>query len=297
MKNTRHIQWRLALLEAVCISSVILGLYYYWFGLANRHIIFLYKHTPVGIPSAQPFDEMTSSRYWMAGLVASGIAMALYTPICWLRGWLRGHLKQWVPPPWWQIWLLVAFPLSLGIPAITMTMNQPTLPPALAFACVGATLAGLTIALLAGDWAARYPRSLLWLVADGLGLMPALLLLRAVELPARGLSVSPAMVWIIAIGGLLAGVIWLAGLSLVRFWRRTPMPSAGAIFLAGLGLSYVLMPLAHYWLGTPLAYHYITTASNFFASNWGLQLLALVVAFGLAALVTVGRDWFRKRLA
>jgi len=295
MRNSRYANWRLPLLEAMFISAFILGLFYYWYGLANRYIVFLYGHTAVGIPQAQPFDEMTSSRYWMSGLVAAGAVMALYTATNWLWGRVAAwREKHFVPSTWWQVWVLVAIPISIGIPAITMTVNSPTLPSALAAACVVAALLGLAVALLPGKWAAERPLDLIWLAADGVGLMPALLLLRTVELPGRGLSVSNSTAWLLAIGGLLAGSVWLTGISMLRIWRHKETPSAGALLLAGLGLSYVLMPLVHHLLATPPAYRYISTASNFFAFNLGIQFLAVIVATGLAVGVTNGRCWLGR---
>ncbi len=294
MQNFWHSQWRRSLMEAICLSFLILGLFYYWFGIANRYVIFLYGHTATGISQAQPFDEMTASRYWVAGLVASAIVLVLYVPVCWLQGQIaRWRQKPFVPSAWWQTWLLTAIPTGLGISIITMTMNQPTLPPALATACIAATLFGLAITSLAGNWAIRCPWELLWLIADGVGLMPVLLLLRVIELPGRGLSVSSTTVWLFSLGGLVAGVIWLTGLSLLRHWRHITSPNTIAIFLTGLGLSYILMPLVHYQLATPPDYRYISTASNFFAFNLSLQVLTLLVAFGLAA----GATAFRRRLA
>jgi hypothetical protein len=295
MRNSRYANWRLPLLEATVISVFILWLFYYWYGLANRYAIFLYGHTAANIPPAQPFDEITSSRYWMAGLVAAGAVMVLYTAANWLRGQVTARRKKrFVPSTWWQVWVLAAIPLSIGVPAITMTVNSPTLPPVLATACVAATLLGLAVALLPGKWAAKRPLDLLWLVADGAGLMPVLLLLRAVELPGRGLSVSHTAAWLFAIGGLLAGSVWLAGMSMLRMWRHKETPSAGALLLSGLGLSYVLMPLVHHLLATPPAYRYISTASNFFAFNLGLQFLALIVAASLAVGATKGRRRLRR---
>jgi hypothetical protein len=290
MRHSWYVNWRLPILEALLISIFILGLFYYWYGVANRYIVFLYGHTAAGIPQAQPFDGMTSSRYWMSGLVAAGAVMALYTAANWLLGqvaaWRKEHFG---PSTWWQVWVLVAIPISIGIPAITMTVNSPTLPPALAAACVVATLLGLAVALLPGKWAVERPLDLIWLVADSVGLMPALLLLRAIELPGRGLSVSDSSAWLLAIGGILAGSVWLAGMSMLLIWRHKETPGAGALLLAGLGLSYVLMPLVHHLLATPPAYRYISTASNFFAFNLGIQLLAVIVATGLAVGVTNGR--------
>ena len=87
MRDSSHANWRRPLLEAAFISIFILGLFFYWYGQANRHVIFLYGHTTVGIPRAEPFDEMTSSRYWMYGLVAAGAVMTLYgaANYCWGR--------------------------------------------------------------------------------------------------------------------------------------------------------------------------------------------------------------------
>ncbi len=132
-----------------------------------------------------------------------------------------------------------------------------------------------------GEGAER-PSDLLWLAADGLGLVPALLLLRAVELPGRGLSVSPAVAWGAAIGGLVAGALWLALVGGLRRWRRRPSPNALALFLAGLALSYLLLPLAHYLLAGPPGFRYLSDAANFFAVNPLVQLLALLAAAGLA---------------
>jgi len=54
-------------LHALLIRGGVLALFYYWFVVANRYVIFLYMHL-----DATPFDERTRSRYWMAGLVATG---------------------------------------------------------------------------------------------------------------------------------------------------------------------------------------------------------------------------------
>lgn len=287
MTRSRYTHWRLPLLEALFISAFILGLFYYWYGVADRYVVFLYGHVARNIPSTQPFDEITSSRYWIAGLVASGAVMVLYSAANWFRrqvaAW-RG--ERFVPSVWWRAWVLAAIPVSVGIPAITMTVNSPTLPLALAVACVVATLLGLAVALWMGQWAGERPLDLMWLLADSVGLMPVLLLLRAMELPGRGVSLSKPLAWLLAVSCFLAGVAWLAAMSVLRIWRRKEMPSAGELLLGGLGLSYVLMPLVHYLVATPAAYRYITTASNFFAFDWRFQLVVLLVATGLAVAVT-----------
>ena len=58
--------------HALPISLFILGLFCYWFAMADRYVTFLYGHL-----GAIPFDDVTNSRYWMAGLVASGAVMVV----------------------------------------------------------------------------------------------------------------------------------------------------------------------------------------------------------------------------
>lgn len=271
--------WKSVLLHAVLISSLILGLFYYWFAVANRYVIFLYGHL-----GATPFDEMTRGRYWMAGLVASGIVMGIYATANVVLGRIADLTHRgYSPPSWWQVWAVCAVPLATGIFIITMTLNQPTLPFPLATACVASTLIGLALALAPSSLAARRPAALLWLSLDGLGLVPILMLLRAVELPGKGLA-SPLVAYSVALGSIFVGLIWLAIMTGLRAWRGKSPPSAWAIFIAGLCLSYLLLPLIHYLLATP-RYHYITASSNLFASSVSLQLgtftIAAILAFGI----------------
>ncbi len=277
---------------ALPISLFILGAFYYWFAVANRYVVFLYGHIAKGIPRTEPFDELTSSRYWMSGLVISGAVMVIYTGFNWALGRVGDRSQRgYCPPPWWQVWVLCAIPLIFGIPSITMTVNSPTLPPLLAVACVGMTLVGLVLALLPGSWAAQYPHDLLWLVIDGAGLMPILLLLRVIELPNRGL-ISKPMAIVFALGSILTAIGWLGVMTGFRVWRRKSLPDAGMLFTAGLGLSYLLLPLLHYLLASKPAYRYISAASNFFAFDIGLQVLIFIISAGIA----IGVTQIRRRL-
>ena len=69
----------------------VLDILYHWFAVVDQYVIFLYGHSAPGIPLAQPFDAMTRSRYWMAGLVASGAVMVIYTAINWVLGRFATH--------------------------------------------------------------------------------------------------------------------------------------------------------------------------------------------------------------
>lgn len=287
-----------AVAEAALISLFVLALFYFWFAVADRYIIFLYGHTAPGIPLTEPFDEITSSRYWMAGLVAAGMVMVLYVIANWLGGRIASRRGgTFGTPQWWRVWLFCALPLIIGIPAITMTVNTPTLPSSMAATCVAATLAGLLVALMPGRWAADQPDDLLWLTLDGMGLIPALLLLRAIELPGRGLSVSPVVAWAAALGGIIVGALWLVLMSILRRWGDRPSPEAMAIYLAGVGLSCLLMPLAHYLTAGPPGFRYITNSANFIAESSLLRWLAFVAAAGLAFAATWFRGWLDRREA
>ena len=271
--------WSAAILHAAFVCLLVLGLFHDWFVVANRSVIFLYGHM-----GAAPFDEFTSGRYWMSGLVASGAVLVVYTSANWLLGRIAGlRYGTYCPPKWWQTWLLCVVPLGLGILIITMTFNWPTLPWANALACVAATLLSLPFALAPSSLAAQHPAELGWRALYGMGLLPSLLLLRAIELPGKGFASAPAA-YGVAFGSLLAGALCLAGLTWLRAWRHKPQMGLGQLLAAGLCLSYVLLPLVHHLVFTPPDYRYISTSSNFFAFDPGVQLLS----FGATVLLAVG---------
>jgi hypothetical protein len=278
---------RLAPLHAAPIALFVLGLFYFWFGIADRYAIFLYNHL-----GATPFDSVTRGRYWMAGLVASGMVMVFYTIGNWVWGRIaRLRHRTYQPPAWWRVWLWVAPPLLVGIPLITMTQNQPTLPWFLALQCTAATLGGLALALVPGSLAAGKPSALVWSTLYGIGVTAELLLLRVLELPGRGL-VSPSTAAWVALGSVLGGSSWL--LLMVWLRRRRQLPALGAqtILVAGVSLSYVILPLVHYLFFVPPAYRYISTATNFFAFSPEVQLLTV----GVAALMALGAAWVPEKL-
>jgi len=286
--STSAIEWKLAFSHAVLVVPLILGLFYYWFAVADRYVIFLYGHL-----GATPFDEVTSSRYWMSGLVASGAVMVLYTTANWLLGQVLAlqHL-DYRPPAWWSVWILCMMPLGIGIPMISMTLNSPTLPPSNAMACLVVTLVGLAFALAPGSWAAQRPSDLGWLTLDGMGLMPILLLLHVMEMPDTA-SVSAGTAYLVAFGSTLAGAVWLGIMSALGRRRHKSLPSASTVFVAGICLSYLLMPLVHHLLFTPLEYRYISASSNFFAHSIGVQLMVLLVG----AILAVGVTRLRREIA
>jgi hypothetical protein len=289
-KRTESHAWSLTLVHALPIALLVLALDYYWFAVADRYIVFLYHHDMGPLyPDTSPFSRVTSSRYWMTGLVAGGEVMILYG----IANWLLGRLVPgYRPPEWWRVWLICAALLVLGVPGITMTVNQPALPILNAAQVALVTLIGLALALMPGRLAAETPGELLWLSAEGFGLMLVLLNLIHLEKLSRWLARgNTGWVWLMGVS-LAVGVAWLLVVTGLRFWRRRPVPRATGLFAAGLGAAYLLMPMIHHLLGTD-GYYYLSDSDNFFAQSGALQVLTWLVAGGLA----LGVTWLGGRLA
>lgn len=258
--------------------GVILGLFYYWFAVANRYVIFLYTHLGAG-----PFDKSTSSRYWMASLVAAGVVLSVYAFVGWCRVRLADVFYQtYHLPPWQHVWLLSALPVAIGVWLITTRCNYPTLPWRLAAQCIVVAWVGIALALWLAELIVHQTSQAFWVILHGGGLVPIMLLLRAVELPSRGWAAS-ASAYLLATAGLAVGILWVGGAACLRAARREPPLNARSIFCAGLVLSYVVLPLVHYLLLTPPDARYITTAGNFFANTPTAQL----ACWGMSALVAL----------
>lgn len=280
--TTNRKSWLTAVLFAMPIILLILTLFTYWFAFADRYLVFLYNHDmgPV-VPDTSPFSRVTSSRYWMAGLVASGFVIVLYSGINWLIGRLSAAYQ---PPTWWRIWLICAIFLTPGILLITMTANQPPLPFGLAFLAALMTLAGLALALLPGAMAAHCPSEMLWLAADGIGMAVFLIFLSNFGLILRWLTQGDTWRVILLVGIFGSTFLWLMAVTILRFWRQTPMPKVTAVFLSSFCVAYLFLPLIHYLFATN-GYFYITNSDNFFARTFPQQLLAWLLAGGIAWLL------------
>ena len=266
--------------DGVLVASCVLTLYVYWFAIANRYIVFLYYH-PMGprISDTSPFSQVTSSRYWMAGLVASGGMLILYAAVNWAMGRL---LRTYFAPAWWRVWLIAAVMLAVGIPTITMGTGNPVLPPLQAAKTALSAIAGIGLACALGELAARRPRELLWLTHDGLGLTLVLQLGSAFYFPltSAGLSQAGAL-RMLPLAGLLAATSWLFLTTWVQHRRRLDAPSARVMLAAGLAFSYLVMPLIHHVAFTD-GYYYITSGDNFFYRPWWRQAGGWLLAAGLA---------------
>lgn len=273
--------WHGAISHAIPISLFVLLTLFYWFAVANRYIIFLYDHL-----GSQPFDRVTSSRYWMSGLVAAGMVMILYTAAAGALRRLRGPSFQ--VPLWSHVWALAAPPLIIGIPIITMSLNQPVLTPGLAAACTAAALIGLALALMPAGWAADRPGELVWLAADGLALVPLLLTMPALaDDKTLNLPLGDAFIPLLVLLSVVGGLLWLAVMTVLRRLAGMPMPGIFQVLLAAFALHYLLLPVMHHVFRFKTLY--ITSSDNFFARAVWLQLAVWLVALLMSAAAFFGR--------
>lgn len=282
--------WSKPLIFGLPAAALILTLFVYWFAVADRYIVFLYEHDmgPL-VPDTSPFSRVTSSRYWMAGLVATGAVMLCCLGVNWLLGRLSKNAHA---PPWWRVWLVAAPTLLLGIPAISMRANEPVLPWTLAMQVTLVVLASLVLALLPGELAARHPTTLVWLAADGCGVAVILLTLSHAEDFTRWLEMGSD--WRLTMALLLMpfGILWLLLLSLLRAGLHVPVDGGASLLLASFCITYLWLPFVHHTLATD-GYFYLSDSDNFFAHSLGVQILAWLVA----ALITWGIVQLRVALA
>ncbi|MEW5957396.1 MAG: hypothetical protein AB1801_06715 [Chloroflexota bacterium] len=276
---------RSTVVHALPATALVLGLFTYWFAVADRYIVFLYyHHMGPRYPDTSPFSDVTGSRYWMAGLVVGGAVLVLYTAAAWVCGRLN---REYRPPAWRRVWLAAAGPLSIGLPAITMTANQPPLPLFNAMQVTLAALIGLALALMPARIAAARPAALIWLGGDGLALMSVLLFTPAFEDVPYWLANGSVWYLRMLVFGFAAGGGLLLLLTGLQVWLRAPVPSATEVFVAGLEVAYPGLTLLHH-IGFTDGYYYITDQDNFFAGNIWLQLatwlLAAEVAWGITRL-------------
>lgn len=265
------------------VDVIVLSLFIYWFTFADRHVVFLYGYD-MGrqVPDASPFSEVTSSRYWMAGLVAAGAIMILYATANWLLG---RRAPRFDAPEWWRVWLLCVPLLLFGIPLITMTANQPTLPLKYAAQTTAAALIALALALSPGRMAANRSVDLIWLASDGFGLMMILLALPGFGYLRQWLERGQTGYIVMMLAGFGGGLAWLIMMTFLRSVRRRSSPTVGELLLAGFAVSYLLMPLFHHIFFTD-GYFYITDSDNFFDRNMVVQAFVWLVGFTVALVIT-----------
>ncbi len=283
--------WWHAALFAVPAVAFLLALYYHWFAVRDRHLIFLYFHD-MGAErfDTTPFGWVTVGRYWMTGFVAGGAVMVLYGTANLIAGRVR---KSYHAPEWWRLWLLCAIPLVIGVPAIVMTVNDPVLPLRNAAQVTVALLIALALAVWFGELAARQPSTYLLLLVDGVALTGLYFVTSGIDDLLEGRTGRAAPYLIVA----LFGLVLLAIGSAITSWRRQlRIPSTSVLFMGYASVQYLLVPLIHHLFFSYDEGTYIPSADNYFIFVHSVpgQLLMWGIMLALALGVTRLRVWLRK---
>jgi len=291
--------WKTSLIFAVPIVAFVIYMFYTWFAVRNRYLIFLYFHDMGPGFDTTPFGWVTVSRYWMSGLVASGAVMVPYTAINLVLGRV---VKTFRAPEWWRLWILCAIPLVIAIPAIVMTVNDPVLPLANAAQVTAVTLIGLALAVMLGQVAAKRPVAYILLMIDGFALACVLGSLASLESYPRWLARGSTGVIYRHLTVVTVGIVLLMIMTAFYYWwRRAEIPNAVAWFITGLDITYLVLPLYHhlFWCKDdgswtdPDYFAYIPDADNYFARSAPLQIGVWIAV----AILTPGVTRLRLRLS
>lgn len=275
------LHYTFAFVSTLFPTIITLTCYYTWFVLSDRYRIFLYNHL-----NATPFAPITISRYYMSGFTVAGFVMLadIFTNSLWSLSF-RSNQNPLPLVKWWKAWLWNAPLLAIGTLTITMTQNQPVLPLRIALVMTGIVCGGTVLALIPGRLVIKSPTELFWLASASVGLTPALLLLRTVEVADIAFVRAP-FVYTITCGMTIAGV----GMScLIAYWHSATQQmnwKAHQLIIGALCIAYLFTPAVHYLLFTPPSFRYISAMGNYFASNPRIQILCWIIMF-LGAQVAV----------
>jgi hypothetical protein len=289
--------WRVELCFAAPIVALVLTLFYTWFAVRDRYLIFLYHHVMGPGFDTTPFGAVTIGRYWMSGLVASGAVMIPYLA---LNVVLGRAVRTYRAPEWWRLWILCAIPLTMAIPATVMTVNQPVLPLRNAVQVTASLLIGLALAVRLGRYAAAQPIGTAMLMIDGMGLACVLMSLRAAESYPNWLGRGNTAAIYRFLAVLAVGIgLPIAMTAAYAWWRRARKPDARSLLVAGMSVHYLFLPLYHHlcwckddgsWLDADY-FAYIPAAGNYFSSDVLFQIGVWAAVALVALSVTRLRSW------
>ncbi len=260
--------------QAVSISVLITSVYYYWFAVADRNYLFLYGNFGWG-----PFHSMTAGRYWMTGLVLSAFITLLYTLFnLLLRLIFLLQKKNYSLPSWKHVWLISQPAIAAGIPLIIMNVNYPVMPFSITLMCITAASAGLGLGLYTSEMFIRDAKKFFIVSLDSLALVPPLILIPALGLPAKGiLTMTPAIA--LSSGSVIFSCLWLIVITFVYKRKGITTGRRYEILLSGCFYTYLVLPMLHYLFATPPGRPYITTSDNFFPDSFYLKILTWAVVF------------------
>jgi len=269
-----HAVWR-ALLYAVPIVGVLLGLCYGWFGGS----VALYA-AGLGRNAAAP--------WWLSGMTACGAVGVIY----WLWHLVLGRRaaragRDHRAPAGFDLWLIAAPLLVAGV--LVLAGRADAAPDVGALAGLVLALAiGVGLVAAPGEAVALRPRALGWPLLEGAILAMPLAWGRLALAVGTDLD-DVALMAAADGGGLVLAALLLAGLTWLRrrAWRAV-WPTPQASLVAGLCLAYLVTPLTL----NGLALVGVANLPSLAAGSVGLRF---VTAAGVAALAVGLERWRRTR--
>jgi hypothetical protein len=250
------------------ISVVVLALYYTWFVVLDRELIFLYGHL-----NATPFDASTSSRYWMTGLVAGGVILLVFTLLNLI---IKKFDSNFQIPDWSKIWKKSSLIFSLPVLLILTVLGEPKITFILSVRILLVLTTALALALYAASYLLNNLRGSIWAFLDGLGIMPLLIFIPS--LIDYGIRKSlPVLLFVAPLVIILSGLGWSLFVTFLYKRFKQPFTSPINILLSGLVTSYLLLPLLHYVSSRPGYVRYISNSANFFSNDIRFQAITFII--------------------
>lgn len=278
--NSKYVIRVLAYSIPICI--IILALMYYWFAIEDRNSIFLYYHDMgAKVPDTSPFSFVTSSRYWMSGLVANGFVFLLYSFFTFIRLQFKGGFSQ---PDKLHVLYICAPILIVGTLIITMTMNEPVLPFNHALKVALANLIGLMIALYTAQITSKNFLHNVFQVIDGF----AIGLMMNASTWLENIDTMPAWRVMVLLKIYMICFILII-ITSVGYIKTRKSQKVHALFLYCLAIGYLFGSLFHYLFGTD-GHYYITNSDNFFTRNIAVQFIIWIFIFLLSYMIVKFRN-------
>jgi len=241
-------------------------------------MVFLYEHLGLA-----PFDQITIGRYWMVGFILSGFLSFLYFVTKIIEKTIKKNKISWP-----QIIMLSSLPLIINVLFITMAMGKPKMPFTIAISSAATLICGLIIGFSVVDDLIKNFKSTLSYLFIGVGLVPFLVLFRALELPKK-LNFPIQTSIIIVMIAFIFGLIWI-----IIFHKifKNQKKSIIKIIKGTLLVAYIGLPVLHYIFATPKGIPYITSSDNLFPNDYILRIINWIL---LLVIVFVGDRLFNKK--
>lgn len=247
----------------VTIMSIVA--YLYGFVFADRKNIFLYEHL-----GSKPFDQITIGRYWMFGFVAAGFICIVLFLILIVQNVAS---KRRIELNLTSITKYVTIPLLILITVIVTNLGEPTMTFSISISTAFALIFALVIGIsFVNDLTTKWLTTLIHLFI-GVGLIPFVILFRALELPHKGILSMNKAVSILLIT-LMLGIIWV----IITKWLFRKKEIREILILKGIvAICCLGLPVTHYLMTVVEGHPYITSSDNFFADNIFLRLINWVL--------------------